>query len=74
MNSQVIRPPDYLVRLREQLKYLGEPHLDRIEETRDVRTGVSTLIFEGHAPMMVGLQDWRDLAPRVRSLCPGRRS
>lgn len=74
MTSEVIRPPEYLVMLRSQLRLLGEPHLERIEELRDTRTGLSTLIFEGHAPLPnVGLKDWRNLAPRIRQSCPSRR-
>lgn len=73
-NSEVIKPPDYLVMLRAQLRLLGEPHLDRIEELRDTRTGLSTLTLEGHAPMAnIGLKDWRALAPKIRHACPSRR-
>lgn len=73
MNSQVIKPPDYLVILRTQLRLLGEPHLDRIEEVRDSRTGRSTLMFEGHAPIVVGIHDWPTLAPKIRRGCPSPR-
>lgn len=74
MTSEVIKPPEYLVMLRAQLRLLGETHLDRIEEVRDTRTGLSTLIFERHAPLRnVGLKDWRSLAQRVHQSCPDRR-
>ncbi len=75
MSAEVIRPPDYLVMLRTQLRLLGEPHLERIEEERDMNTGRSTLYFEGHAPMPnIGLKDWAHLAPKIRRACPSRRA